>query len=143
MTKTDKIKGAIYTRRYIYNFNYQLIWVTKHRNQTFTTDELQDEMKNILQIVADDNNIVLQTIEVMTDYVHVLLSIPPSKAPIDAIKALKGRSAFIFLKNHPEIKKTQYLGGHLWSPSYYMSTLGDMSKDVVEKYINNQKYVKQ
>ncbi|MEE6677592.1 transposase, partial [Limosilactobacillus fermentum] len=29
---------------------------------------------------------------------------------------------------------------HLWSPSYYMSTLGNMSKEVVEQYINNQKY---
>ncbi|MBN2933858.1 MAG: transposase, partial [Limosilactobacillus fermentum] len=28
----------------------------------------------------------------------------------------------------------------LWSPSYYMSTLGNMSKEVVEQYINNQKY---
>ncbi|ARA99894.1 hypothetical protein B5C32_00205, partial [Limosilactobacillus fermentum] len=34
----------------------------------------------------------------------------------------------------------QYWGGHLWSPSYYMSTLGNMSKEVVEQYINNQKY---
>ncbi|UNL61701.1 IS200/IS605 family transposase, partial [Limosilactobacillus mucosae] len=30
--------------------------------------------------------------------------------------------------------QSQYWGGHLWSPSYYMS------KDVVENYINNQKY---
>ncbi len=27
MTK-EKIKDAIYTRRYIYNFHYHLIWVT-------------------------------------------------------------------------------------------------------------------
>ena len=37
MTK-EKIKEAIYTRRYIYNFHYHLIWVTKYRNQTFTTE---------------------------------------------------------------------------------------------------------
>ncbi|RXT17792.1 IS200/IS605 family transposase, partial [Lacticaseibacillus chiayiensis] len=60
--------------------------------------------------------------------------------PTSAIKALKGRSAFIFLKRHPEIRDSQDWGGHLWSPSYYMSTLGNMSKDVVENYINNQKY---
>jgi len=29
-------------------------------------------------------------------------------------------------------------GGHLWSPSYFMSTLGDMSKYTVEQYIQNQ-----
>ncbi|WP_424320849.1 IS200/IS605 family transposase [Lacticaseibacillus chiayiensis] len=136
----EKIQDAVYTRRYIYNFHYHLIWVTKYRNQTFVTKELADEMKVILQGVADANEIVIEKMEVMPDHVHVLISFPPSKAPTSAIKALKGRSAFIFLKRHPEIRDSQDWGGHLWSPSYYMSTLGNMSKDVVENYINNQKY---
>ncbi|AOR75072.1 hypothetical protein LACFE_CDS1628 [Limosilactobacillus fermentum] len=55
MTK-EKIRDAIYTRRYIYNFHYHLIWVTKYRNQTFTTEVLANEMKAILQQVADDND---------------------------------------------------------------------------------------
>ena len=97
-------------------------------------------MKDILRMVAKDNDIVMEKLEVILDHVHVLISFPPSKAPTSAIKALKGRSAFIFLKRHPEIRQSQYWGGHLWSPSYYMSTLGNMSKEVVEKYINDQKY---
>jgi len=97
-------------------------------------------MKAILQQVADDNDIVIEKIEVMPDHIHMLISFPPSKAPVSVIKALKGRSAYIFLQNHPEIRRSQYWGGHLWSPSYYMSTLGNMSKEVVEKYINDQKY---
>ena len=80
-------------------------------------------------MVAKDNDIVMEKLEVILDYVHVLISFPPSKA-------LKG----IFLKRHPKIRQSEYLGGHLWSPSYYMSTLGNMSKDVVGNYINNQKY---
>lgn len=59
MTK-EKIKDAIYTRRYIYNFHYHLIWVTKYRNQTFTTEVSSNEMKAILQQVADDNDIVIE-----------------------------------------------------------------------------------
>ncbi|MEK1350527.1 IS200/IS605 family transposase, partial [Limosilactobacillus fermentum] len=90
--------------------------------------------------VADDNDIVIEKMEVMPDHIHMLISFPPSKAPASAIKALKGRSAYIFLQNHPEIRCSQYWGGHLWSPSYHMSTLGNMSKEVVEKYINDQKY---
>ena len=84
-------------------------------------------MKDILRMVAKDNDIVMEKLEVILDHVHVLISFPPSKA-------LKGRSAFIFLKRHPEIRQSQYWGGHLWSPSYYMSTLGNMSKDVAENY---------
>lgn len=71
---------------------------------------------------------------------QTVISLPPSKAPTSAIKALKGRSAFIFLRRHPEIRQSQDWCGHLWSPSYYMSTLGNMSKEVVEQYINDQKY---
>lgn len=136
----EKIKDAVYTRRYIYNFHYHLIWVTKYRHKIFVTDQLSEEMKQILSSIAKDNNIVIEKMEVMPDHVHVLISFPPSKAPASVIKALKGRSAYIFLKRHPEIKQSQYWGGHLWSPSYYMSTLGNMSKEVVEKYINDQKY---
>ena len=136
----DKIKDAVYTRRYVYNFHFHLIWVTKYRHKTFTTDELSNEMKEILWQVAEDNEIVIEKMEVMPDHVHVLISFPPSKAPTSAIKALKGRSAFIFLRRHPEIRQSQYWSGHLWSPGYYMSTLGNMSKETVEKYINDQKY---
>lgn len=139
MTK-EKIKDAVYTRRYIYNFHYHLIWVTKYRNKTFTTDALANEMKEILSGIAEANKIVIENMEVMPDHVHMLISFPPSKAPTSAIKALKGRSAYMFLKRHPEIRQSQYWGGHLWSTSYYMSTLGNMSKDVVERYINDQKY---
>ena len=140
MTKRKIIKDAIYTRRYIYNFHFHLIWVTKYRNQTFTSEKLTNEMEKILIQVAKDNDIEIEKMEVMPDYVHVLISFPPSKAATSVIKALKGRSAFIFLKRHPEIRQSKYWGGHLWSPSYYMSTLGNMSKDVVEKYVNDQKY---
>lgn len=136
----EKVEGAIYTKRYVYNFHYHLIWTTKYRRKTFNTKALVDEMKSILTKVADDNNIVIEKMEVMSDHVHVLISFPPSKAPTSAIKALKGRSAFIFLRRHPEIRGSQYWGNHLWSTSYYMSTLGNMSKDMVEKYIDNQRY---
>lgn len=140
MDKQKTQQGTVYTRRYVYNFHYHLIWVTKYRHKTFSDDQLSNEMKDILYQVAKDNNIIIERMEVMPDHVHVLISFPPSKAPTSAIKALKGRSAFIFLKHHPEIRQSQYWGGHLWSSSYYMSTLGNMSKEVVEKYVDDQKY---
>ena len=88
MTK-EKTKDVIYTRRYIYNFHYYLIWVTKYRNQTFTTEVLSNKMKAILQQVADDNDIIIEKMEVMPDHIHMLISFPPSKAPASSIKAIK------------------------------------------------------
>lgn len=135
---TNKIKDAIYTKRYVYNLHFHLIWCTKYRNKTFTNEKLSNEMKDILQRVADDNEIVIEKMEVMPDHVHMLISFPPRKSAIDVIKALKGRSAFLFLQTHPEIRQKQYWGGHLWSSSYYLGSLGSMSKDVVENILTTK-----
>ena len=55
--------------------------------------------------VDEDNEIVIEEMEVMPDHVHVLISFPPSEVPPSAIKALKDRSAFIFLR------RTRKFGG--------------------------------
>lgn len=138
----SKIKGAVYARGYVYNFHFHLIWVTKYRNQTFTTPQLSQEMQDILIHIANLHDIKIEKMEVMPDHVHMLISFPPKYSATNVVKTLKGGSARLFLHNHPEIKQRQYWGGNLWSRSYYMSTLGDMSREVVENYIAAQRTVK-
>ena len=135
----SKIEGAIYERGYVYNFHFHLIWCTKYRNPVFSTPELVKDMKDLLLYIAKLNEVTVETMEVMPDHVHMLISFKPKKAPTDVVKALKGGSARMFLEKHPEIRKKYYWGSaHLWTRSYYMSTLGNMSREVVENYINNQ-----
>jgi Transposase and inactivated derivatives len=136
--KRSKIDGAIYTQTYIYNFHFHLIWITKYRRQVFTTPALVQDMNAILRHVADLNEIVIEKMEVMPDYVHLLIRFKPKLSATDAVKALKGGSARLFFEAHPEIKADKFWGGHLWTRNYYMSTLGDMSEDVAEKYIDDQ-----
>ena len=135
----NKIEGAIYERGYVYNFHFHLIWCTKYRNPVFSTPELVKDMKDLLLYIAKLNEVTVETMEVMPDHVHMLISFKPKKAPTDVVKALKGGSARMFLEKHPDIRKKYYWGSaHLWTRSYYMSTLGNMSREVVENYINSQ-----
>lgn len=136
----QKLGQANYTRRYVYNAHYHFIWVTKYRHQIFTTDERSDEMKQILTNIATDNHIDIQKIEVMPNHVHLILSFPPYLSASEVLKILKGRSAFLFMQKHPEIKQSKSWDGHFWSPSYYFGTIGNMSQETVDKYITNQKY---
>lgn len=138
MKKKERVEGAVYGRNYVYNFHYHLIWVTKYRQQAFSTPELAEEMKQILLEQAALSDVTVETMEVMPDHIHMLIGFKPKYAPSDIVKALKGHSAKIFFKRHPEIRNQRFWGGHLWSHSYYMSTVGVMSKEVVERYIRNQ-----
>ena len=132
MKRKPRVEGAHYERNYVYNFHFHLIWVTKYRQKAFTTPELVDEMKDILMHIASLNDVEIETMEVMPDHIHMLISFKPKYAPTDIVKALKGGSARLFFKA-PRNKEIQVLGWALWSYSYFMSTLVSMSKDVVRK----------
>lgn len=111
--------------------------MTKYRVKVFDTQSKVHVMKNILKKIANEYGIIIEEFEVMPDHVHMLLSFNPKHAPSTIVKTLKGVSAREWFKQYPETKE-QLWKGHLWSSSFFMSTLGDMSKDVVENYIQNQ-----
>lgn len=128
----------IKTRTNVYKFNFHLIWVTKYRKSIFITEDYVKDMRRILERIAVTNNVLIQNMEVMEDHIHMLISFPPHFTPSSVVKSFKGGSAREWFKLHPETKDKLW-GGHLWSPSFFMSTLGDMSKEVVNNYISNQK----
>jgi len=133
------IAGAIHERGYVYNFHFHLVWVTQHRQAAFTTPKLVAEMTDILTKIARLNEVTIEQLEVMPDHIHLLLTFKPKYAPTNVVKAFKGGSARLFFEQHPELKSKESWGGHLWSNSYFMSTLGDMNQATIEDYIANQR----
>ena len=138
--KRNKIKDAHYENHYVYSTHYHVIWCTQYRNCIFDNQELAQEMKNILLTVAKNNRIAVENIEIMPEHVHMLISFRPSNSGSSVMKALKGRSAKLFFEAHPEIKQAKCWGGHLWSGSYYFGSVGNMSKETINKYISDQVY---
>ncbi|ALJ97746.1 transposase [Lactobacillus phage CL1] len=124
-------------RTNVYDFNFHLVWVTKYRKQIFTTGERAEAMKNILRGIAKRNSVEISNMEVMPDHIHMMISFPPKYAPSSIVKAFKGGSAKQWFIQFPQTKKLLW-GGHLWSPSFFMSTLGNVSKEIVAQYVDSQ-----
>lgn len=126
-----------HNRTSVYDFNFNLVFVTKYRKQIFTNDKTREAMKKILYEIAKSNETEIEYIEVMPDHIHMMLSFAPDKTPSSIVKSFKGTSARQWFKQYPETKQLLW-GGHLWSPSYFMSTLGNVSEEIVAKYIETQ-----
>ncbi|MGH2066638.1 IS200/IS605 family transposase [Aerococcus sp. L_4] len=124
------------TRTNVYDFNFHLVWVTKYRKEIFTTIEKQNAMQDILTHICDEHDIIIQSLQVMPDHIHMLISFNPKHAASSIVKTLKGKSARLWFKAYPETKAMLW-GGHLWTSSYFMATVGSMSKETVKKYIEN------
>jgi putative transposase len=53
------------------------------------------------------------------------------------VRRIKGRSSNILRREFPELLRLP----SLWTHSYYVSTIGAVSKETIEKYIETQKGV--
>ena len=127
----------IETRTCIYDFHFHLVFVTKYRKSIFDTTAKQEELKTLLVSFAEKNGSTIESIEVMPDHVHLILSFPPKFAPSSIVKSFKGAAAREWFKLHPEDKQKLYKG-HLWAPSFFMQTVGVVSQETVIEYVNNQ-----
>ena len=125
----------IETRIAIYDFH--LVFVTKYRKSIFDTKEKQEELKTLLASFAEKNGSTIESVEVMPDHVHLVLSFPPKFAPSSIVKSFKGAAAREWFKLHPEDKQKLYKR-HLWNPSFFMQTVGVVSQKMVVEYVKNQ-----
>jgi putative transposase len=130
-------KDWVSGRTCVYNIGYHIVWSTKYRRKVIEGD-IEIRLKSLFQEIADEFEFQIKEMEVMPDHCHVFVSCHPKKSPSDIVKCLKGITARKLLQEFPKIKKKLW-GGHLWNPSYYIGTVGNMSKDVVLRYIQNQK----
>lgn len=127
----------INTRTSVTDMNYYLVFVTKYRKQLFTTPELKNKLKTILQSIANYKGVTIQSMEIMSDHVQLLITFPPKFAASDVVKSFKGSSAREWFKAFPNDRKKLWKG-HLWSNTFFMSTIGNLNEDIVNQYIKNQ-----
>ncbi len=130
-------KDVTHGRGYIYSLQYHIVWVTKYRKPIFI-GEIEADVKGYLSDTLKSLDMDVIAMEIMPDYIHLLVDCKPQLRLSDAIKILKGNTARWLFLNHPEIKK-QLWDGHLWNPSYFVATVSDRSLKQVTDYINSQK----
>jgi putative transposase len=88
--------------------------------------------------IAESRGSEVKELEVMADHVRLFIGAPPTESPVGIVKALKGISARVLFDEHP-ILRTMFRQGHLWSPSYYIGTVGHVSAEAIARYIRDQK----
>ena len=126
-----------YGRGYVYTIQYHIVWCTKYRHKILQ-GEIEKTLKEIIRQIAKNNQIKIEEMETDSDHIHLLIDCSPQHYIPSMMKALKGVSARLLFKAHPEIKK-QLWGGHLWNPSYFVATVSENTKEQIRVYIKGQK----
>lgn len=130
---------VVSNRNCVYQTAYHVIWCPKYRRDVLT-GMVAAETGNMLDRICVENGWPVISREIQADHIHLFVTIPPAIAVANAVKVLKGTTArWLFLK-FPELKKRLW-GGHLWSPSYYVGTAGNVSAETIRRYIERSEHI--
>lgn len=136
------INRFTYGRTSVFNLNYHIIWGTKYRNKVLK-GEVEIDLKKLLYEIANEYGFTIDHMEIgLDDHIHLLVNAPPKLSVTNIVRWLKGISARKLFQLHPELKNYYWKlerERQLWSPSYFVESIGTTNQDAVAKYIDDQR----
>lgn len=135
----DEASDPIKERFYVYDLHYHLVWVTKYREHAFSNDKITNALKDKLLEIADDNEYTIESLEIMPNHIHMLVSCKPKESLSTMVKKFKGITGKWLFKTFPDEMRKHFWHGHIWSPSYYIGSVGNTTEAIVKHYIETQK----
>ena len=122
-----------------YSLKVHIILVAKYRKKIFTSEKRSDCVKQSIFDASRKCGYNVIQIETDQDHIHILLEYTPSTSISQIVKHLKQYSTFQMWKYHKEyLSKCYWKHQGLWSDGYFACSVGQVSQEIIEKYIQNQ-----
>lgn len=121
---------------------YHLIFVCKYRRKVFTNRNLAEELKQQFKNIAKRYDFAIDTIDLdyaKPDHIHILVRSEPKLSPLQIVRALKQQTNIWAWNNYGHyLKKFYWRGHHLWTRGYFCASVGNVSAQIVEEYLEKQ-----
>ena len=134
----EKNNAGYYKNRHsCFLLSYHLVLVTKYRRPVLG-GEVKDLVYSTMQAVLKERNCILMEINGEADHIHVLFDAGPEVNLLDLVRVIKTKtSRFARSRCKGQVSKF-YWKPVFWSDSYFVATVGDNSRQVVQEYIKYQ-----
>ena len=120
----------------VYCLQFHYVACIKYRRKILD-GKISERLKEINKSVGKSFGIEIIEQETDKDHIHILFSSKPQIEVSKFVNSLKSVSARLLFREFPEIKKQLY-NDHLWSPSYFLATTGQVTLDILKKYVESQ-----
>jgi len=120
----------------IYNLQFHYVACVKYRRKVLT-ETVSARLKEINLSVAAEVGVTIIEQETDRDHIHILFSAKPQIQLSKFINSLKSVSARLLFREFPDLKEKLW-GGAFWSPSYFLASTGQVTLDVLKRYVENQ-----
>ena len=114
-----------------------LIFVCKYRKKLLL--KVGDDIKTEIKSISNRYGWQIIEQEIDQDHIHILIRYSPKWSILEIVRLLKQLTTYRIWQKHNE-----YLSQHFWkertfwSDGYFSCSIGNVSKEIIQKYIQEQ-----
>jgi putative transposase len=120
----------------VYALHYHFVFIPKYRKPVLR-GEIALRVRELIRQICTRHDVEILRGHVRPDHVHLLLSVPPSMAPSRVMQLIKGKTSHKLLQEFRTLRKT-YWGRHFWARGYFVATSGNVTDEMLKRYIEMQ-----
>jgi len=114
---------------------YHIVFIPKYRKKRIF-GQIKRYLGEIFHRLARQKECLIEEGHLMSDHVHMMISIPPKYSVAQVVGFIKGKSA-IHIAREFAGRKRNFVGQSFWARGYFVSTVG-RDEAVIREYIRNQ-----
>jgi len=121
----------------VYSCQYHVIFCPKYRRPVLE-EAVAKRLKEMILEKQDEYGYAVMGMEVMPEHVHLLLDVDPRVGVNNVVAKIKGYTSHELREEYPWLKKRLPT---LWTRSKFISSVGAVTLDTVQRYIADQRGV--
>ena len=121
----------------VYSCQYHVIFCPKYRRAVLE-DVVARRLKEMILEKQAEYGYAVMSMEIMPEHVHLLLDVDPRVGVNNVVAKIKGYTSHELREEYPWLKKRLPT---LWTRSRFISTVGAVTLDTVQRYIADQRGV--
>ena len=134
----EKNNSGYYKNRHsCFLLSYHLVLVTKYRKPVLTGN-VRELVYSTIQDILEERGCILTEINGEPDHIHILFDAGPETNLLDLVRVIKTKTSRFARSRYSEDVAKFYWKSVFWSDSYFVATVGENTKYVVQEYINHQ-----
>ena len=114
---------------------YHIVFIPKRRKKCIF-GALRRHLGEIFHELAGHKETKIVEGHLMSDHVHMCLSIPPKYSVANVVGYIKGKSAIQIARKFGG-RQRNFSGENFWARGYFVSTVG-LDENMIRAYIRNQ-----
>ncbi len=114
---------------------YHIVFIPKYRKKRIF-GQIKRYLGEVFHRLARQKESLIEEGHLMSDHVHMMISIPPKYSVAQVVGFIKGKSA-IHIAREFAGRKRNFVGQSFWARGYFVSTVG-RDEAVIREYIRRQ-----